>query len=281
MRSHEGVREQRADLLDACLTLKPAHIFHNLIDIAGCHAFDLGHIAELPMVRLDAVGGGPLESLISVMVRLVDLMHERGSLVRPHRLFSMTGCTICVECSFADLELGRHRRACDCLCRLCGLCGIAGHEKAQPQQPYSDLKSFWHRDFHRISIADHIQSNDPTGCSNSVISKAAGESKPRATGTATLLLGGCPSPIEGGTGTGKARASPPPYVEDFDEARTPLAACFNILRLSHMRWDLQSRPLQILPAGSGNYRTAHKPDLPPDHNNYGSSETGHGVQSLA
>ena len=37
------------------------------------------------------------------------------------------------------------------------------------------------------------------------------------------------------------------YVEDFDESRTTLAACFNILRLSHMRWDPQPQPLQILP----------------------------------
>ncbi|MCG3775901.1 MAG: hypothetical protein JW395_2748 [Nitrospira sp.] len=37
------------------------------------------------------------------------------------------------------------------------------------------------------------------------------------------------------------------YVEDFDESRTTLAACFNILRLSHMQWDLQPQPSRILP----------------------------------
>lgn len=62
-------------LLNACLTLEPAYILHDLIDIPGSHAFDLGHIAELPMVRLDAVGRSPLEGLIAVMVRLIDLMH--------------------------------------------------------------------------------------------------------------------------------------------------------------------------------------------------------------
>ncbi len=48
-------------------------------------------------------------------------------------------------------------------------------------------------------------------------------------------------------GESKPEAYPQGYVEDFDESRTTLAACFNILRLSHMRWDLQPRPSQILP----------------------------------
>ena len=38
------------------------------------------------------------------------------------------------------------------------------------------------------------------------------------------------------------------YVEDFDEPRTTLAACLNILRLSYMQWDPQPQPSQILPA---------------------------------
>ena len=79
----------------------------------------------------------------------------------------------------------------------------------------------------------------------------------------------------------KPEAYPLGYVEDFDELRTPLAACFNILRLSHMGWDPQPQPSQIPPAGSRNYRIAHKPDLPLDRNSYGSSEMGHVGQSLA
>lgn len=70
-------------------------------------------------------------------------------------------------------------------------------------------------------------------------------------------------------------------VEGLRDARTTLAACFNVVRLSHMRWDLQPRPLQIPPAGSHNYRIAHKPGLPADRNNYGLDETGHAVRSLA
>ena len=62
-------------LLNACLALQPPYILHDLIDIPGGNAFDLRHVAELPMVRPDAVGRGQLEGLIPVMLRLVDLMH--------------------------------------------------------------------------------------------------------------------------------------------------------------------------------------------------------------
>ena len=70
------------------------------------------------------------------------------------------------------------------------------------------------------------------------------------------------------------RGYPQGFVEDFDESRPPLAACFNILRLSHMRWDLQPQLLQIPPAESRNYRIAYKLNLLPDRNNYESNEMG-------
>ena len=82
-------------------------------------------------------------------------------------------------------------------------------------------------------------------------------------------------------GESKPESYPQGYVEDFEESRTTLAACFNILTLSHMRWDLQPRLLQIPLAESRNYRIAHKPEFPLDHNNYGSNEMGHGVRFLA
>jgi len=48
--------------------------------------------------------------------------------VSSHRLFSMTGGTVRIECGFPRLELGRHRTAHD---RLCRLRGVAGHEEAE------------------------------------------------------------------------------------------------------------------------------------------------------
>jgi hypothetical protein len=51
-----GKREEKEDLLNACLALKPAHILHDLIDIPWSDSFDLRHIAELPMMGRDAIG---------------------------------------------------------------------------------------------------------------------------------------------------------------------------------------------------------------------------------
>jgi hypothetical protein len=62
-------------LLDACLALQPPHILYDLIDIRWGDGIDLRHVAEFPMVRLDAVGCSPFEGFIPVMVRLVDLMY--------------------------------------------------------------------------------------------------------------------------------------------------------------------------------------------------------------
>jgi len=114
-------------LLNARLALQPPHILHDLIDIPRSDAFDLRHVAELPMVRPDAVGRRQLEGLIRMMVRLVDPMYERRSVIGACRLFPMTGRTVCVECGFTRLELGRHRANHD---RWLGLRGIAAHEEA-------------------------------------------------------------------------------------------------------------------------------------------------------
>jgi hypothetical protein len=71
-------------------------------------------------------------------------------------------------------------------------------------------------------------------------SKAAEESKPEEVPTA---LREAVRPYNGSWRTEKllqSFRSPENlnrYAEDFDESRTTLAACFNLLRLSHMRYD--------------------------------------------
>ena len=136
--SNEGETEEREDLLNARLALEPPDVLHNLIDILRGDAFDLRHVAEFPMVRLDAVGRSPVEGRIPVMIRLIDLMYQRRSVVGAHGLLPMTGRTVDIECGFACLELGRHRTTPD---RWLGLRGIAGHQESQYQQPCSDLRS--------------------------------------------------------------------------------------------------------------------------------------------
>jgi hypothetical protein len=124
-------------LLNAGLALLPPHILHDLINIRRSNSIDLRHVAEFPVVRLDAIGCRPFEGLIPVMVRFVDLMHQWWSMVGSRRLLSVAGRTVCVEHGFARLEFSRHRAACDC--RLGGLRGIAGRKETHTQQPRSDL----------------------------------------------------------------------------------------------------------------------------------------------
>jgi len=126
------------ELLDASLALEPPDILHDLIDVLRGDAFDFRHVAKFPMVRLDSVGRSPLEGGIAMMVRLVDLMHQRRSVVGSCRLASVAGSAVGVEFRFTRLELGRRRTASR---RLFRLRGIASHEEAQHQQPYADLRS--------------------------------------------------------------------------------------------------------------------------------------------
>ena len=121
-----------------------------------------------------------------------------------------------------------------------------GTDRHEHNQPNGEI--------HEKFFGGHSQLNAPAGCSNRMDFSA-------------------PQPWRAGTRLVPSQAVAGP--------RTTLAACFNILRLSHMRWDPQPQPAQIPLAGSRNYRTVHKPDPLPDRNNYGSNETGHAVRSLA
>ena len=60
-------REHTA-LKDAGLLLEPEDVFHDLLDVLRFHGVDLRHVAELPMVRLDAVGGGAQEGHIAMVI---------------------------------------------------------------------------------------------------------------------------------------------------------------------------------------------------------------------
>lgn len=83
-------REHTA-LKDAGLFLEPADVFHDLFDVIRFHGVDLRHVAELPMVRLDAVGGGPLEGDIAMVIRLIDFVHERRTLLGSDASGAVTG----------------------------------------------------------------------------------------------------------------------------------------------------------------------------------------------
>jgi len=92
-----------------------------------------------------------------------------------------------------------------------------------------------------------------------------------------------PCPKQGRSSSGNPRFTfhTSRFTAPLSDARTTSAACFNSLKLSHMRWDLQPRLVQIPLAGSHNYRTVRKPDSLLDRSNYESDETGHAVRSLS
>lgn len=129
--------KKRKNLLNTGLALEPPDILHNLIDVISRRALDLRHVAKFPMVRLDAVGRSPLKRGIAMMVRLIDLMHQRRSMVGPRRLFPMTGCAVGGELRLTDLEFHWYRGPSN---RLLGLRGIAGYEKAHEEQPHSNMR---------------------------------------------------------------------------------------------------------------------------------------------
>ena len=89
----ERLREQpdKVGLENSGLLLEPADVFHDLLDVIRFHGVDLRHIAELPMVRFDAVGGGAQESDIAVVIRLIDFVHERRTLLSSDASCAVTG----------------------------------------------------------------------------------------------------------------------------------------------------------------------------------------------
>ena len=129
--------KERKNLLDAGLALEPPDILHDLIDIFSRRALDLRHVAKFPMVRFDTVGRSPLKGRISMMVRLIDLMHQWRSLIGPRRLFPMAGGAVGGELRLTCLEFHWYRGPSN---RLLRLRGIAGHEKAHDEQPHSDMR---------------------------------------------------------------------------------------------------------------------------------------------
>lgn len=89
----EGLREQpdKVRLENSSLFLEPADVFYDLLDVIRFHGIDLRHVAELPMVRLDAVGGGALEGGIAMVIGLIDFVHERRTLLGSGASRAVTG----------------------------------------------------------------------------------------------------------------------------------------------------------------------------------------------
>jgi len=97
--------------------LEPANVPHNLINILGGHTLDLRHIAELPMVRTNAVGSRHLKRRIAVMVRLVDFVDQRRAVIGSGSSLAMTYRAMSVELGFTRLKLRGNGSFAHCLFR--------------------------------------------------------------------------------------------------------------------------------------------------------------------
>ena len=98
-----------SNLEDAGLTLQPADIAGDLLDVGRSDSVDLRHIAELPMVGFDAGGGGTLKRRVPVMVGLINFMNERRTLLCPSALWTMAGRTMSLKSGFSRLQFHRNR----------------------------------------------------------------------------------------------------------------------------------------------------------------------------
>lgn len=89
----EGLRElpDQVRLEDSGLFLEPADVFHDLLDVIRLHGIDLRHVAELPMVRFDAVGRRAQEGRIAMVIGLIDFVYERRTLLGSDASSSVTG----------------------------------------------------------------------------------------------------------------------------------------------------------------------------------------------
>ncbi len=100
--SNEG--KDRQDLLDARLTLEPPHVPDDVGNVTRSHRFDLRHVAEIPMMRTDSAGCRHLEGLIAVMIRLINLVHERRAVIGPSPSFTVADRAIGFELRLAGPE---------------------------------------------------------------------------------------------------------------------------------------------------------------------------------
>lgn len=89
------------------------------------------------MVGSDAEFRSAQKRRVAVMIRLVNLMDERGTLLSAGRLRAMTGGAVSVELGFTRLKFRRNRSAADSGLGLgrvtCGHCGKGDREGQRRQ----------------------------------------------------------------------------------------------------------------------------------------------------
>ena len=79
------------ELLDTGLALKPSNVANDLLDVLGGDAFNLGHVAEFPVMGTDTVRCRQLKRGIAVVLRFVDFVDQRGAMIGAGCACAMTG----------------------------------------------------------------------------------------------------------------------------------------------------------------------------------------------
>ena len=75
--------------------MKPAHVLDDLLDVCRGDRLDLRHVAEFPMMSFDAEFRGPEKGGIAMVIRFINLMDERRTLLCAGRLWSVAGRAMC------------------------------------------------------------------------------------------------------------------------------------------------------------------------------------------
>jgi hypothetical protein len=89
------------------LPLQPSDILYDLIDFVRLHTFDLRHVSELPMMRANAIPGSSLERRVTMMVGLINFMHQWRTMLRAGSLRAVTPRTEQIKFPLAGLKLCR------------------------------------------------------------------------------------------------------------------------------------------------------------------------------
>lgn len=83
--------EMWSRLRDAGLALEPTNIADDLLDVPGGHGIDFRHVAELPVVRSDAELRRAQKGGVAMVIRLINLVDQRRTLLSARGLWTMAG----------------------------------------------------------------------------------------------------------------------------------------------------------------------------------------------
>ena len=89
--------------------MKPAHVLDDVLDVCRGNRLDLRHVAEFPMMSFDAEFRGPEKGRIAMVIRFINLVDERRTLLCAGGLWSVARRAMRVEFRLSCLQFRRNR----------------------------------------------------------------------------------------------------------------------------------------------------------------------------